>query len=271
MAASVRYDDEAFSDVRFAVLATACHLADADHALGKMGRLWRQCTALGVYILPESTVTAVLGPNGCDALVESELGERVQGGMRMRGTKGRIEWLKKLRRNAKKGGKARAAKRQTQGKQLPAKTSPPPSPPIPVPSSAPSPVPVQTEEPEEDSEPPAAVGSGAVSSKRGKAKRTFTDEQRAVAAVVLGKLGERNGVSYTVCDEHVRLISARVDAGVSELDLRKVIAYCAASSGLGWADKPEMAKYLRPETLFGPSTIARYLDPARTWYEKVAS
>lgn len=27
-----------------------------------------------------------------------------------------------------------------------------------------------------------------------------------------------------------------------------------------------MRRYLRPETLFGPTTIAKYLDPARTRY-----
>ncbi len=134
MAASVRIEDEAFSDVRFQILATGCQLADASHAIGKMAILWRQCTALNTYVLSESTITAVLGPRGVESLVESQLGERVDDGIRIRGTKGRIEWLKKLRKNAQKGGKAKAAKRQTRGKQEAAKSLPPPFPPAPAPT-----------------------------------------------------------------------------------------------------------------------------------------
>lgn len=42
MAASVRIEDEAFADERYDALARAAGLADADHARGKMARLWRQ-------------------------------------------------------------------------------------------------------------------------------------------------------------------------------------------------------------------------------------
>lgn len=148
MAASVRIEDEAFSDLRFDVLATLCQLADADHARGKMAVLWRQCTALSSYVLSEAMVRAVLGENGPSALCEAGLGELAKDGIRICGTRGRIEWLKKLRSNAKKGGLAKAAKRQPVGKpqgmpggsQEPAKSLPPPCPP------APAPAPIQREE-----------------------------------------------------------------------------------------------------------------------------
>ena len=143
MAASVRIEDEAFSDVRFEVLATLCQLADADHARGKMAKLWRQCTAQGSYVLNESVVRAVLGADGATSLTESGLGEQVESGIRIKGTRGRIEWLKKLRNNARKGGKAKAAKRQTQGRQLEDASLPPPFPPAPAP--APITVPTHTE------------------------------------------------------------------------------------------------------------------------------
>lgn len=136
MAASVRIEDEAFSDVRFEVLAALCQLADSDHARGKVAKLWRQCTAQHTYVLPESVVRSVLGPSGVESLLESQLGERSDGGIRLRGTRGRIEWLKKLRKNAQKGGKARAAKRQPNGSHLQAKTEPPPSPPVTAPVTA---------------------------------------------------------------------------------------------------------------------------------------
>jgi hypothetical protein len=97
--------------------------------MGKMARLWRQCTVLGIYVLPESIVCSLLGPDGARGLVESDLGEQVPGGFRIKGTKGRIEWLRKLRKNAQKGGIAKAAKRQSGAKQEPSKPLAPPCPP----------------------------------------------------------------------------------------------------------------------------------------------
>lgn len=91
-----------------------------------------------------------------------------------------------------------------------------------------------------------------------------TPDERAAAMLVLGKLSERNGVRYTGTAEHVRLIVAQLRKGVTSDDMRKIIGYCAIE--LEWAEN-EMVKYLRPETLFGPQTIAKYLDPARTWFE----
>jgi hypothetical protein len=121
---SVRIEDEAFSDERFCVLANACQLADEDHARGKMAKVWRACTARQSHTLPESIVVSILGPNGPAALVSAELGEVTDGGVRICGTRGRIEWLGKLRKNARKGGKAKAAKRQAVGSSNPAKGHP---------------------------------------------------------------------------------------------------------------------------------------------------
>jgi hypothetical protein len=111
MSASVRIEDEAFSDERYEDLAHFAGLADADHARGKMAKLWRQCTLENRHILPRTTVVRVLGDRGVEALIVSRLGEEVEEGIRIRGTKGRIEWLKKLRSNGKfgkLGGRPRA-------------------------------------------------------------------------------------------------------------------------------------------------------------------
>jgi len=92
--------------------------------------------------------------------------------------------------------------------------------------------------------------------------------ERASAMTVLERLGARNGVSYTGSDAHVRLIVNRLRDGVTELELRAVVSYCAspkASGGLGWEGNDTMHAHLCPETLFGPNTHTRYLDPARTW------
>jgi hypothetical protein len=115
MAASVRLEDETFSCMRYERLAELAGLADSDHARGKMAKLWRQCTLEQRHILPESDIVRVLGPDGVRALVCADLGEVVAEGVRMRGTRGRIEWLKKLRANGKKGGRPRKPKGKPSG------------------------------------------------------------------------------------------------------------------------------------------------------------
>jgi len=114
---SVRIEDEAFGDRRYHRLATEAGLADADHARGKMAVLWRQCTIEQRHILPNQDVCDVLGPNGVEALVNARLGDIAEGGVRIRGTKGRIEWLKKLRDNGKKGGRPKKTKSKPSGFQ----------------------------------------------------------------------------------------------------------------------------------------------------------
>jgi len=95
---------------------------------------------------------------------------------------------------------------------------------------------------------------------------TANDELETQSAkLVLSRLGERNGVKYTGSVEHIRLIRALFADGLTEVDLRSIVAYCADSSGLGWSRDEEMKKYLRPETLFGAKTHAKYLDAARSW------
>ncbi len=102
-------------------------------------------------------------------------------------------------------------------------------------------------------------------SKRKPKPSDATADERETALWILGKLGQRSGVKYSGAAEHVRLIVRHLREGVTEQDMRKVIGYCAVE--LKWADKPDMQPYLRPETLFGPKTIAKYLDPARAWFE----
>lgn len=113
---AVRIEDDAFGDARYDELAEYLGLQDADHARGKMMRLWRQCTQETLYALPAETVARILGANGVDALIRSRLGERQDDGLiRIKGTKGRIEWLKKLRSNGRFGKKGGRPKKNPQG------------------------------------------------------------------------------------------------------------------------------------------------------------
>jgi hypothetical protein len=89
-----------------------------------------------------------------------------------------------------------------------------------------------------------------------------TESERASAMLILGKLGEHNGIRYAGSDAHVALIVRHLRNGADEMDLRYVVHHCAEE--LAWKHKPEMRHNLRPETLFGPMTFSRYIDAART-------
>lgn len=119
MAASVRIEDEAFADERYDDLAHFAGLADADHARGKMARLWRQCTIEGTHTIENHLVIRILGEGGIDALIRARLAEKISDThVRIRGTKGRIEWLKKLRQNGQKGGRPKGYRNKPSGYQL---------------------------------------------------------------------------------------------------------------------------------------------------------
>ena len=126
-----------------------------------------------------------------------------------------------------------------------------------------------------DPDPPIAPQGGHVDSSvsrssRGKRSRSRVDATAAELAsvrVILDRLSDAADVAYRGCEAHHRLIIGRLRDGITEHELRAVVAYCAEE----WDGKPEMRKYLRPETLFGPQTIARYIDAARARFAKELS
>lgn len=265
MAARVSIEGAAFSDERYEDLAALAGLADADHARGKMARLWSQCTLENAHVVNNQMVIRVLGSNGIQALIGSRLGEQVDADhVRIKGAKGRIEWLHKLRENGKKGGRP-AVNNGAVPKPIG----------YPIGSRELNPLTLTlttalvTDDPEPPISPPSRKnlpGNHLVN--RQPAKRAkpgaATEPELESVRVVLEKLGQHSGVRYAGATEHSRLIVAQLRGGVTELDLRKVVVYCAEK--LDWKNKPEMQSYLRPETLFGPKSIARYLDAARSWF-----
>jgi hypothetical protein len=130
MAASVRIEDEAFGDGRYEHLGQLLGTTKFD-ALGRMSFLWRQCTQENSHVLPESFVRVFVDP---EKLVESRLGERVETGIRIRGTRGRIEWLAKLRKNGRKGGRPRKPNGYPNGNQERTRIEPESNPPAPAPA-----------------------------------------------------------------------------------------------------------------------------------------
>ena len=198
----------ALGDARFVRLAELCKLADEDHALGKMVRLWAACRALESHVLPDGSVLAVLGAGGVDHLVEARLGERLlSGGTRIKGAAELIRW--RARKSAPGSSESPAADRRT---------------------------------------------------------RTWTDDERAVAARVLGKLSDRTGYRYKVdAAYHVQPIVRLLREGATERDLQRVVWHRC----LEWKDNTTMETFLRPKTLFAPTNFAAYLPQADAEVERL--
>lgn len=118
--AAARIDNEAWSDPRFSLLAKLCGLDHPHFALIKCVWLWSYCTEKNVTVVRPEIIDAHVGMDGfAEKLVTSELGERVEGGVRVCGTKGRIEWLTKKRVSGKAGGAAKASNLLANARSLP--------------------------------------------------------------------------------------------------------------------------------------------------------
>ena len=247
---SVRIEDDAFGDLRFDILATEAGLADADHARGKMIRLWRQCTAENVHTLPEAVVVSVLGSRGVSALIVARLGEKNSHGVRIKGTKGRIEWLANLRKNGAKGGRPIGSKTKT---RLEPSGFREPNPLALVTATALAPA--QEEEgvcaaksPHDPAplellptEPPAP----------------FRDRAHDLAAACCEVLNAATGSGYVAdSSETLRLARALAKARRTPADVRRVVQDRIAA----WGDDPKMRSYLRPATLLAARNFATYLD-----------
>lgn len=235
-----------------------------------MGRL------LCVYAVVYDRVSDVLSADDVDIAAEFEgfseamiaggLAARDRRGVLIRGADKRLEYLRTRSESGREGGRKSGETRRNRAKQESKVTfeanEAPPNLPDPVPDPVPPPVPDPV--PDQEKSAPALPASGRLVKSRRKPKSDVTEAERASAMRVLGKLGDRNGIRYSGSDAHVALIAEQLRTGVTELELRAVVAYCADK----WSEKPDMVEYLRPETLFGPKTISKYLDPARTAYAR---
>lgn len=282
MAAPFRINANMFGNPRLEVLGQVAGY-NAHEALGRWARAGAECTERQSYVLSEPLIAVLFGPRGVEALLAAELAERMDGGLRMLEMEGDIEWYADIASKRRRAGQARAATalRDERGRLLPSSmpstaparagvldqhatsTEPPRSS-----SLAPDLVPDPDRSGEEkNSAAPPAGGTPSTSRPKRRARKQTEPSEAELESVrtVLAKLSAQNGVRYSGTAEHTRLIVNQLRAGVSEMDLRAVIGFCADE--LGWKEDHQMFPYLRPETLFGPKTIAKYLDPARTWFQ----
>ncbi|WP_020473369.1 hypothetical protein [Zavarzinella formosa] len=115
MAATVRIENEAFGDPRIQMLGMLSGY-NSYEALGRMAHLWRVCTERESYIVDSLWINICLGPKGTENIVHAGLAEVTEEGIRIKGTEGRIEWLKKARESGKVGGQASAKARIAKAK-----------------------------------------------------------------------------------------------------------------------------------------------------------
>lgn len=268
MSAPVRVETKALGDPRIEYLGKLAGY-DRHAALGRLIQLWAYCTERLAHVVSPGAVEAIMG-TPADTLVRAELAEYVAEGVRIKGTKGRIEWLTQQKAYASTGGQASAKRRLEKTQPGVNRASTVGQLGLNAPSTDPNPLTLTLPLPISRSESPQTP-QGVRSRGRPKNPKPTDPNPAELESVarVLGKIAERTGITYRGSKEHTRLIVARMRDGASEMDLRAVIAYCA--NELGWLDKPDMAPFLRPETLFGPKTIEKYLDAARTWHAQIVA
>jgi hypothetical protein len=134
---AVRIETKALRDPRFAVLGKLLGTSRFD-ALGRVAAVWAYCTEKQARVLKSEFIDQIAEAEGFAAhLVAAELAESSDLGVRIKGTKGRIEWYARLKRGNSKGGRARSekAKRDRSGRFQLTSSSPP------APASALSPSP----------------------------------------------------------------------------------------------------------------------------------
>lgn len=273
--ARMSVDDSALRDPRVLRLARAVGWSRRE-TLGALLDVWAIAYDRAVAVIPEEDLDIAAERDGFARAMEVVgLAVAEPEGFRLRGAEERIHYLTEQAERGRKGGLTRAANERAKREAAnepqayassTAQASFKPPDPVPDPASPPDPAPDLP-----SPSLPAGEGDRVRGRKRPKPGEP-TPAEHAMALRVLAKLGERNGVAYQGAQEHLRLIVARHreravahrgDAGAAEMDLRYVVGYCAKR--LRWDTDAERAIFLRPETLFGPKTIQRYLDPALAW------
>lgn len=103
--ARISVEQKALIDPRYKTLGRL--LGESKYsALGRMIYVWNECQEVGSYTLEKSTIDDIFPeiPGFTNAVISSKLASKVRSGkIRIKGTKGRIEWLNKARANGRFG------------------------------------------------------------------------------------------------------------------------------------------------------------------------
>lgn len=238
----VNVDAQAFLDSRFALLASEMGWPDGDCAIGKMARLWLECTTRETETLmgfevgfawrcdPDLAESALVKSGLADALPEG-------GGLRIRGTTGRTDWLGKLRKNGKYG-KLGGRPRVNETKPMRVIETKP----IDKPDGFKKITPLTL----------TLAPTLALTDVCSEAEASAS----AIAHAAIAKLNELTGRSFRADSKPVKADAAKL------AKLRHTPAEAVAvveAKVREWRSDPKMAKALKPSVLLRPSNFVKYL------------
>lgn len=116
--ATVGVEFTVYGDGRYKVLGK---LTGTDHwaAIARVSSIWMQCIERNTYHLKKSLIDALMEIDGfANAMIEAELAEDAgEGIVRIKGTRGRIEYLEEARKRQKLATDAAKAKRDAERKK----------------------------------------------------------------------------------------------------------------------------------------------------------
>jgi hypothetical protein len=269
--ASVRVDDKARTDWRFAALGRLLG-KDRRWALGAMIDVWSHCTQEQTYSVQAVALDFMADVDGfAEAMVKAELGEvQDDGAVRVRGTAGRIEWLGDRREAARRGG-------QANGKQTRSKREANASPLVLAPVTAP----VVSEEATDsvvlahDGEQQlglkTADGSTIAPAPTAAPRRTppvpaILIKARAEAALFLEWFNRQFGRQFQVRGENVSQVKNLLIDRHTQGAMRLVSMYLRKQ----WQGDPKHERWLVPLTLLLRVRLGEYGDAARAADPSVA-
>lgn len=274
--ARMSVDDSALRDPRMRRLAKAVGWSRRE-TIGALLDVWALCYDRMTPVIPGPDVDATAELDGFAASMETVgLARELPEGFRIAGATERIEYLLKCKEWGSRGGQASAANRAA-ANETGGRVKPPSSQGQGTLNHSPDPVPDPPPDPVPDTQNPIRRNAGGPAvptphrkgrKPRGTLLQGITEERRGIVLRVLERLSARGQTTYQGADAHVRLICARLDEGYTEFDLRAVVGYCGSPTGMNFAGKEATVKYMRPETLFGPETIQRYIEAARQWAKR---
>ncbi len=236
--ARVNIEQCAFTDSRFARLASIMGYADADHARGKMLLIWNENTERSSHCLPDWVINFHLGPSGAAALIECELADaELDGFLRIRGTGKRTDWLGKNRQASSRGGKERARQASRVGGRFTSRVA---GETTSAPAPAPAPAPAKEEE-RESGKPDVPLVS---------------PPHVELAEVAVAEINRLRRSRYRAESEAIlKDCRALVKAKRTPEQVKAVIA-----SKSKWIGDMNMEEQFKPSVLLRPSNFAKYLD-----------
>lgn len=250
--ALIKIAARAHADLRFDRLAKATGLPTRWDALGRMIPIWNACTESGNPLIEKDVCDLLFGcADVADKIVRVGLGFDDENAIRIAGYDEHCAWLNVTREAGKTGGKhgfkgGRPSTKSKANEGVKAKT------PRGVTKVNPSTV--------ISYQLSVINNSGSLNSE--------LVEAAGPAELALACLAKITGVGYGSNKKHHGLVAARIADGIPLADLIRIAEFCAY--GKAWRGDSKMHGYLRPETLWGADSHAKYLDAARAWDGKPA-